>query len=68
MAKRLKLVWNWHKMDRTCTRCGEKLSVKYDVDNKPYCNLCVGKAEEGENGAIIHKGQTQGCKTISEDG
>jgi len=44
VAERFKLVWGWHKMDRTCTRCGEKRSVKYDVDNRPYCNLCVGRA------------------------
>ncbi len=32
---------NWREKKLTCTKCGEKRSVKYRVEGKSYCNICV---------------------------
>ena len=35
------LVHDWHKQNRTCCVCGGKRSVKYDFNDRHYCNLCI---------------------------
>ncbi|SEN42939.1 hypothetical protein SAMN04487895_101502 [Paenibacillus sophorae] len=34
-------IHKWYDKKLTCTYCGEKRSVKYMVEDKPYCNVCV---------------------------
>jgi len=32
---------NWLEKNLTCARCGERRSVKYEMNGKTYCNGCV---------------------------
>jgi len=32
---------NWWEKNLTCARCGERRSVKYEMNGKTYCNGCV---------------------------
>lgn len=37
----MRLIVDWDKKKLKCTECGIELSVKYEHNDKPYCNKCI---------------------------
>lgn len=37
----MQLIQNWRNKNLTCCNCGETRSVKYEHENKHYCNKCI---------------------------
>jgi transcription elongation factor Elf1 len=41
MSIPFRLISRWLEKDLTCARCGETRSVKYEMNGKTYCNICI---------------------------
>lgn len=41
-------IHNWKELDRTCSKCETKKSVKYDFNGKQYCNFCILSVRKDE--------------------
>ena len=68
VAEKYRLVWNWQTMDRTCSDCGETRSVKYDVGDKAYCNMCIGKTGARRHvGKRAPGGESKGIDPLCEE-
>ena len=40
-GREVKFIANWREKALQCARCGETRSVKYESENKSYCNKCI---------------------------